>query len=66
MKIKKFRGRLSDEPDSIDDIALGMKLGKAIGDTRIAGHDASSDQWTTVVKLLRLHGLKITESEHNG
>lgn len=54
----------SDIAETLDDVVLGRELADVIGDTFLDVTDTPSDQWSSIVKTLRVHGLKIVEIDH--
>lgn len=50
-----------DCPDEKEDHELGEQLAHVIGTTFIDLSYTGVEEWTTIVKALRIHGLKIVE-----
>jgi hypothetical protein len=62
MRIKELENHhFSDEATTEADQLLGAQLATVIGDTFTSESDSPIQQWTQIVKALRVHGLKITE-----
>jgi hypothetical protein len=64
VKIRVLVEHAQDHPDTLDDVVLGRELAEVIGDLYVEPTDAPSTKWTEVAKILRVHGLKITEIDN--
>jgi len=60
-KVKESEHHFSDVKTEPEDIIAGTAIAFCIGDTFITcNHESPAEQWTEIMKALRVHGIKIT------